>query len=133
MDLAKVLNDDRLLANLISIHIVLGVLVLVSIILRKLLKNGREQISSWTGLAWFDGVSQEAVKGMRAMLFWTTVSLMIISVASMAVYHVAGRDARSDFQDLSGQITLTQLTGFGIALGKLVALAIGVALVFRLI
>src|SRR3989442_1767106 len=120
MDLSKVLNDDRLLANLISIHVVLAVLVIVSIILRKLLKNGGEQVSRWTGLAWLDGASKEAVMGMRSMLFWTTVAMMVLSVTSMAVYHVSGRDARSDFQEFSGQITLVQMTGWGIALGKLV-------------
>jgi small-conductance mechanosensitive channel len=133
MEFSKLLNDDRLLANLISIHVVLAVLVVVSIILRKLLKNGGEQVSRWTGLTWLDGVSKEAVKGMRAMLFWTTIALMVVSVASMAVYHVSGRDARHDFQEGSSQITVAQLTNWGIVLGKLVALAVGIALAFRLI
>lgn len=133
MDLSKVFNDDRLLANLISIHVVLAVLVIVSIILRKLLKNGGEQVSRWTGMTWLDGVSKEAVKGMRAMLFWTTIVMMVVSVASMAIYHVSGHDARVGFKELTGQITMVQLTEWGIALGKLVALAVGIALACRFV
>ncbi|MBI2808391.1 MAG: mechanosensitive ion channel family protein [Planctomycetes bacterium] len=133
MDFSKFFNDDRLLTNLISIHVVLAVVLLVSIILRKLLKDGGEQVVRWTGLQWLDGISKEAVKGMRSMLFWSTVVLMVASVASMAVYHVSGRNARADFQDWFGQLTGAHLLSLGLALGKLVALAIGVALGFRLL
>lgn len=133
MDLAKIFNDERLLANLIGIHIVLAVLLVVSVILRKLLKHGGESAARWTGLHWLDGVSKEAVKGMRSMLFWTTVALMIVSVGSMAVYHMSGRDARGDAQELTGQLTLAHLTAFGIMLGKIVAVVVGIALAFRLI
>lgn len=133
MDLSKWLNDDRLLANLIGIHIVLAALLIVSVVLRKLLKNGGDQVARWTGIHWLDGVSKEAVKGMRSMLFWTTVVLMVVSVASMAVYHLSGRDARGDVQEFTGQLTLLHLTNFGIMLGKIIAVAIGVALSFRVI
>ncbi|MSQ95230.1 MAG: mechanosensitive ion channel family protein [Gemmataceae bacterium] len=133
MDLSKWLNDDRLLTNLISIHVVLAVVLIVSVILRKLLKNGGEQFVRWTGLHWLDGISQEAVKGMRSMLFWTTIVLMIVSVGSMAVYHVSGRDARGDLSDWYGQLTSAHLMAFGIMVAKLVGLAVGVALGLRLL
>ncbi len=133
MDLTNWLNDDRLLANLISIHVVLAVLVIVSIILRKLVKNGGDQVARWTGVAWLSNAGKEAVKGMRAMLFWTTVALMVVSIASMAMYHLSGRDARADFQTWTGQLTANTLVAFGVMLGKLVGLAVGVALAFRLI
>jgi hypothetical protein len=119
MDLTNWLNDERLLANLIGIHIILGVLLVVSIFLRKLLKNGGDQVVRWTGFQWLDGASKEAVKGLRAMLFWTTVVLMIVSVGSMAAYHVSGRDARADFSEWMGQLTTTNLLSFGIVLGKI--------------
>lgn len=133
MDLSKWLNDDRLLANLIGIHIVLAAILLVSVILRKVLKNGGDQLARWTGLPWLDSMSKEAVKGLRSMLFWMTVVMMIVSVASVAVYHVSGRDARADTQEFTGQLTLLHLTNFAIMLGKIVAIAVGVALAFRLI
>ena len=54
MDFSKWLNDERLLANLIGIHVVLGAILVVSIVLRKLLKNGCEQVARWTGLHWLN-------------------------------------------------------------------------------
>ncbi len=133
MDFSKWLDDDRLLTNLISIHVVLAVVLLASFLLRKLLKNGGDQLVRWTGLHWLDGFSKEAVKGMRSMLFWSTVVLMVVSIGSMAVYHVSGRDARADFQGWAGQLSGAHLLAFGIVLAKLVGLAVGVAIGFRLL
>jgi small-conductance mechanosensitive channel len=133
MDFSKWLNDERLLANLIGIHVVLGVILIVSIVLRKLLKNGCEQVARWTGLHWLDSASKEAVKGMRSILFWSTVTLMIVSVVSMAAYHLSGRHAHDDFKDWYGQLTSAHLMAFGVMLGKLVLLALGITVAFRLI
>ena len=85
MDLGKWLNDDRLLTNLISIHVVLAVVLIVSVILRKLLKNGGDQFVLWTGLQWMETATKDAVQSMRTILFWCTIVLMIGSVASVAV------------------------------------------------
>lgn len=133
MDITKIINDERLLANLIGIHIVLGVLLLVSVVLRRILKNGGEQVARWTGINWLDGVSKEAVKGLRNLLFWTTVVAMVVSVGSLVVYHMFGRDIRGDVQELTSQLTLAHITSFAIMAGKIVAVAVGVALTFRLI
>jgi len=133
MDLTNWLNDERLLANLIGIHVVLGILLIVSIILRKLLKNGGDQVVRWTGFTWLDGASKEAVKGLRAMLFWTTVVLMIVSVGAMATYHLSGRDVRADFNEWLTKLSAEHLIAFGIVLGKIALLAMGVVLAFRLV
>jgi small-conductance mechanosensitive channel len=133
MDISKWLNDERLLANLIGIHVVLGVILIVSVVLGKLLKNGCEQVARWTGLHWLDSASKEAVKGMRSILFWSTVTLMIVSVVSMAAYHLSGRHAHDDFKEWYGQLTSVHLMMFGVMLGKLVLLALGVGVAFRLI
>ena len=98
MDITKWLNDERLLANLIGIHVVLAVVLIVSVVLRKLLKNGGDQVARWTACNWLEGISKEAVKSMRSMLFWTTIVLMLVSVVSMAAYHVSGRHAHEDFK-----------------------------------
>ena len=55
------------LANLIGIHVVLAVILLISVILRKLLKTGSEQVSRWTGLGWLDDASKEAGRSMRTV------------------------------------------------------------------
>lgn len=133
MDLSKYLSDDRLLAHLIGIHVVLAVIVVCSIALRKLLKTGGEQVARWTGFEWLDGISKETVKSIRPLLFWTTITLMAVSVGSMLFYHVSGRDARHDLQEWYGEITSVHLIAMGTLLGKLVLLAIGVSLAFRFI
>ena len=46
MDLSKWLNDERLLANLIGIHIVLAVLLILSVVLRRTLKSVSEQLGA---------------------------------------------------------------------------------------
>ena len=133
MDLSKWLNDERLLANLIGIHVVLAVVLLLSIVFRKVLKSCGEQIGRWTGLTWLDKFGKEAFTGMRSILFWSTVALMIVSVGSMVVYHLSGRHIREDFQEWYAQLTSAHLMAFGMMLGKLAFLALGVAVVVRLL
>jgi moderate conductance mechanosensitive channel len=133
MDLSKWLNDERLLANLIGIHIALAVVLILSILLRKLLKNTGEQFIRWTGLTWLESASKEAVRSMRSMLFWVTIVMMAVCVVSMVVYHFSGRHAHEDFKDLSGQLTTAHLIAFSLMVGKLVGLAFGVFVAFRVI
>src|SRR5438309_457007 len=133
MDLSKWLNDERLLANLIGIHLVLAAILIVSIILRKALKSCSEQVARWTGLHWLDDASKEAGKSMRLILFWCTIVLMVGSIVSIAVYHLSGRHAHDDFKDWCAQLTSEHLKSFGLMLGKLVLLALGVAVAFRVI
>src|SRR5262249_4462150 len=59
--------------------------------------------------------------------------LMIGSVASLAIYHVSGRHAQEDFKALLAQLTAEHLQSFGVMLGKLVLLALGVAIAFRVL
>jgi len=133
MDLSKWLNDDRLLANLIGIHVILAVILIVAVVLRKLVKNSGEWLASWTGLTWLDGASQEAIKSLRSVLFWATIVLMIGSILSVAIYHVSGRHIQEDLKDWYAQMTSEHLKVFGMIAVKLVALALGVFLVFRVI
>ena len=133
MDINKWFNDDRLLANLIGVHIALAAILIASIVFRKLLKTGSEQIVRWMGLRWLGRASKEAIKGMHSILFWSTVALMIVSVVAMATYHLSGRHAHNDFKDWYGQLTSAHLMTWGAMLGKLVLVALGVAVVYRLI
>ena len=133
MDFSKWLSDERLLAHLIGIHVVLAAIVICSVILRKLLKTCGDQAAKWTGFQWLDGISKEAVKSVRPLLFWTTIALMAVSIGSMVFYHVSGRDARHDLREWYSEITSAHLIILGTLLGKLVLLAIGVSLAFRFI
>ena len=65
MELSKWLNDERLLANLIGIHVVLAVVLVLSIVFRKVLKSCGEQIGRWTGLTVLYKLGKDAFTGMR--------------------------------------------------------------------
>src|SRR5262245_13327517 len=127
--------DNRLLANLIGIHIVLGVILAVSFVVRKVLLHGGDSLVRWTGLHWLDHVGKEANRRVRTMMFWTTVLTLIVSVAAGTVYHVAGRDLRSDVEQWYRHLTSGQLLAFGWLIGKLAllvcAVKFGIGLVRR--
>lgn len=127
------LSDDRLLANLIGMHVILGALLLSSVLLRKLLIHGGNQFVHWTGLHWLDGVSQEAVRRTRALLFWSTLGLMIFTVVASFVYQAHGRDIRTDLQEWYSHLTAREILNFGVALGELIFLAVGMVYGLRLV
>lgn len=133
MDFSAVFGDERLLANLVGIHLVLIAVLATSVLLRKLLSRGGEWLVRWTGLHWLDGLSREAAKGARAVLFWSTVTLMVSAVVSTVVYHLAGHDVRTDLGDWYDHLTARQLLGFALLAGKLVVLTLIVSLALRLV
>lgn len=131
--IGNLLSDERLLINLIGAHVLLGAVLLVSAILRKLLIRGGDHFARWTGLHWLDGVSKEATRRVRTLLFWATLCVMFAVVAGAVIYHVAGRDMRADVGTWYAQLTAKQILGLGIALGEMVLLFLGMLLALRLV
>lgn len=129
----NVLDDERLLANLIGIHAVLAGLLVASVIFRKTFKHGVERLVRWTELHWLHRAHQQAHRRLRSVLFWVTLGCMGIAVAVMAVYHYAGRDMRADMRAWYGGLSSAQILAFGLTLGKLVLVAVLAAVASRLI
>jgi small conductance mechanosensitive channel len=127
------LNDERLLAHLIGIHVVVALLLIGSVALRKLFKHGGRRLAGMSRQPWLHGLSRQAHRGLRNVLFWITLALMTVAVASMGVYHFSGRDLRTDLRDWYSHLTGAQILGFGITLGKLVVVALLAGVVYRLI
>ncbi|GEM_PF-174456 len=125
--------DDRLLANLIGMHAVLGVILVVSLIVRKVLLHGGNSLVRWTGFHWLDHVGKEANRRVRALMFWTTLLGLAGTIATGVVYHAAGRDLRTDAQDWYQHLTGSQLLALGWTVGKLVALVFAVKFGFNLV
>ncbi|MCI0378635.1 MAG: mechanosensitive ion channel family protein [Gemmataceae bacterium] len=125
--------DDRLLANLVGLHVILAVFLVVSVILRKILMQGGDVLVRWTGLHWLDGISKEAVRKIRALLFWATVCLMLGAILGSVAYHAFGRDIRLDLSDWYQQLTAEQIFLLCLALGQLALLAVGVFFAIRLV
>ena len=137
MDLFKNLGDwitdDRLVSNLIALHVLLAMILVVSVVLRKLIVHGGSQLALWTGLHRLDGISREAARHTRAVLFWATLGLMVAMVISAVIYQVAGRDIRLDFQAWYSQLTAPEIFDFGLEVGELVLLGVGVFFAMRLV
>jgi small-conductance mechanosensitive channel len=133
LSIGDFLTDDRLLANLIGIHVVLGIVLIVSFISRKILLHGGDSLVRWTGLRWLDQVGKEANRRVRALMFWTTLLALSISIASGVVYHAAGRDLRADLGTWHQYLTAAQLLALGIACAKLALLAVAVQVACGLI
>jgi small conductance mechanosensitive channel len=129
----SVLNNERLLANLIGIHVVLGGLLVFSVGLRKLFKHSTKRFVRWSELKWLHGLDRQAHRSLRCGLFWLTLGLMALAIAAMAIYHYCERDIRADLRDWQSRLTGTQIFTFGIVLGKLVVLAVLAGVALRLI
>jgi small-conductance mechanosensitive channel len=120
------LSDDRLLANLIAVHVLLAALLLMSIVVRKLLQSGGQRFLSWFGVSWLRGVTEEATTTARDLIYWTTSGLMVASVVGCVLYHVAGRDIRADSVAVwNKHFTAEDAVDLGLMLGKLVGVAVG--------
>jgi small conductance mechanosensitive channel len=129
----SVLNNERLLANLIGIHLVLAALILLSVAARKTFKHGTQRLIRWTEIAWLNRIHKQAHRSLRGIMFWLTLALMILACAGMALYHYAGQDIRTDLREWYAQLTGAQILAFGIVLGKIVIVAVVVGIAFRVV
>src|SRR5438128_5458712 len=91
-----VLADDRLAANLIAAHGIITAMVVVSLILRQVVIGSGSRLLRWTRLRWLEAAGEEAARRARTMLFWLTVSLILLTAVGGVGYHLAGRDIRLD-------------------------------------
>src|SRR5262245_9910351 len=115
--LGEFFANDRLVANLIGLHVALAGILVVSFITRKILLRGGDSLARWTGLHWLDHVGQEANRRVRAFMFWTTVVTLTVTLAAGIVYHLAGRDLRTDVQAWYTHLTGAQLLALGWTIG----------------
>ncbi len=132
-DFGDWLTDDRLITNLIGVHVLLAALLLVSVIIRRIITQGGVQLIRWTGLHFLDGFSKEAVRHARTLLFWATVGLMLATAVGGIIYHLAGRDMRADALDWYNGLTAREVFEIGLGMGELVILGISVFVGLRLV
>ena len=132
----ELLTEHRFIANLITTYGIVVVLVLASLVIRRLLGHTGERLAQWTGQRWLDGVSRQAAQQSRRLigrLTWLGVALL---AAAGIGYHLLGRDIRLDFDALYGRITTEHWIALGLHAGALAGLAIaawvGIRIVRRL-
>jgi small-conductance mechanosensitive channel len=129
------LGDHRFVANVTATYGLVVVLVLLSLVARRLLGRGGEGLAEWTGLHWLDHLGRAAAHRARlllARLTWAAVGLM--TVAGIA-YHAADRDVRHDVRLLRRLLRDDQWLSVGLRAAAVLALAalawVGVRVVRR--
>lgn len=125
------LTNDRLGANLIAAHGIITAMVVISIFLRQVVIGSSSRLIRWTRLRWLEAAGEEAIRRARTMLFWLTVSLILLTVVGGVGYHLAGRDIRLDLGTWYEQLTFSELVAVGLASIKLLALGLGSWLAVR--
>src|SRR5260370_33053468 len=115
--MGEYLSDDRLLFNLIAIHVLLGATLIVSIVLRRLLVHGSKHVVHMTGLSWLDGVSNEAARRMRSLLFWVTLGVMATIILAGLGYHYFDNDIRHALKAWYGHLNCSRGWALGLAGG----------------
>jgi small conductance mechanosensitive channel len=122
--LIDLLADGRLGANLIAVHGMVTLTVLVSLIVRRVVIGSGSRMLGWTGLHWLEAAGEEAARRARTMLFWLTVSLMLLIALAGVGYHLAGRDIRLDLGTWYDGLSVAELIATAVAAGKLLALTL---------
>ena len=128
-----ILSDERLLGNLVAIHIGLGLVLIVSILILNAVLAGGGRILRWFGLDRVEGVSDEAARTVRSLTFWSALFAMLAIIAGGIAYHSYGRDVRLDVLDWVKTLTAADLMGLAWVGAKLVLLAIGLLIVHRMV
>jgi small conductance mechanosensitive channel len=118
----NLLADDRFDANLVGIYGLIVLVVIIALILRRLLTSGSNRLARWTGGHWLHAVGAEATRHARRLLFWLTVAAVFGAAATGLVYHLAGRDIRTDLAAFWAKMTLQDLVAWGLDAGALAAL-----------
>lgn len=122
--IGQFLDDDRFLFNLMAIHGLVAVTLVVSIVIKHLLVRGSDQLAHFTGLDWLEGVSKEAMRRARSVLFWLTLGAILLIAGGGILYHVAGRDIRQDVSDWYKHLTQADLLQLVLALALITAVVI---------
>ncbi len=130
--LGQLFHDGRLTANLIAVLAVMGVLVLVSAVLRILIAHGSNRLVRWGGAARLEALGKEATRHGRTMLFWLTATGLGLAGAGGVAYHLLDGDVRADLGAWLRRRTAEDFVRVGLAVGALAALAVGAWAAMRL-
>ena len=129
----SVVADDRLVTHLLGLGFILGVLLVAIVLLYSAFKTGTHRFVCWCEIRWLKTAHDQAHRGLRRILFWLTLGLMVAMIVAMGVYHYAGQDIRNDVHEWKSRLTAAHVFAFGLTLGKVIGVAVLVGIAFRLI
>ncbi|HKI38102.1 MAG TPA: mechanosensitive ion channel family protein [Gemmataceae bacterium] len=130
------LTESRFIANVTVSYGLIVVMILLSLLVRRLLGHGGERLAHWTGLHWLDGVGREAAHRSRRLIARLTLLGVVLLLAGGVAYHLLGRDVRTDCYEWYSRITAEQWLDVGLRAAAVFGLAVagwvGVRVVRRL-
>jgi small conductance mechanosensitive channel len=127
------LTEPRFVANVTVIYGGVVVMVLLSLVTRRLIGHGGEHLSRWTGLHWLDRFGREAAHRSRRLIAWLTWAAVVVLGAGGVVYHAVGRDVRQDFRDWYADFTGEWWLRLGLRAAGVVGVAVGGWLTVRVL
>jgi small conductance mechanosensitive channel len=135
--LRDALTESRFVANVTVTYGLIVVMILLSLIVRRLLGHGGERLAYWTGLHWLDGFGREAALHSRRMIARLTwLGVVLLMVGGIAYHFFLTRDIRTDVQIWYARITAEQWLDVSLRAAAVIGLAgagwIGVRVVRRL-
>jgi moderate conductance mechanosensitive channel len=127
------LTESRFIANVTVTYGTIVVLVLLSLIVRRLLGHGGEHLGVWTGLHWLDGFGREAALRSRRLVARLTWVVVVVLAVGGIVYHAAGRDVRQDFRTWYADITAERWLDLGLRAAVVAGLVVAGWLAVRVV
>ncbi|HEX5272105.1 MAG TPA: mechanosensitive ion channel domain-containing protein [Gemmataceae bacterium] len=127
------LTESRLIANVTATYGTVAVLLILSLVVRRLIGHGGEHLAHWTGMHWLDGFGREAARRTRRVVAWLTWTAVLVLAVGGVVYHVLGRDVRQDFRGWYADITAERWLDIGLRAAGVAGLAVGGWLAVRVL
>jgi small conductance mechanosensitive channel len=126
------LTEPRFVANVTVIYGGIVVMVLLSLVVRRLIGHGGEHLARWTGLHWLYRFGHVAAHRTRRLIAWLTWVAVVVLGAGGVVYHAVGRDVRQDCRAWYADITADRWLDLGLRAAGVVGLAVGGWLAVRI-
>jgi moderate conductance mechanosensitive channel len=131
--LRDLLTEARFIANVTVIYGGIVVMVLLSLIVRRLIGHGGDHLAQWTELHWLDGVGRGAAQRTRRLVAWLTWLVVVVLGVGGIVYHALGRDVRHDFRSWYVGVTTDRWLDLGLRAAGVAGLVVGGWLGLRLV
>jgi small conductance mechanosensitive channel len=120
--------DPRLSANLVTFYGFAVVLLLASLLVRRLMGRWCQMPECEEDRTWSNRLTFTVVNHARALIFWITLLLVIVSTGSGTLYHMVGRDVRHEMRVLYRDLGIEQIYHVGLILASLVCLGVATEL-----
>jgi small conductance mechanosensitive channel len=127
-------SDRRLAANLIAAHGLITVTILLSLMLRRLIRSAEVRLGSPSeAKGWFAAAGEEAARRSRSLVFWLTTLVILGIVGLSFAYHILGADIREHMLGIYDKFTIEELTVIGRHAATLAGICAGVFVASRVL